>query len=166
MCKSARKAVDAAVTTEDPENAFVPDYGKIVAYRSPAGFGVRLDGGTAFAGAVVTPHYDSLLAKVTVTAPDRDQGIARMSRALAEFRIRGIKTNLPFLQRVVRHDDFRTGVLTTRFIDDTPELFHFPTRRDRASKLLRFLGEVVVNGNPEMEGRPAVARAPRSARPV
>ena len=106
-------AIQCRVTTEDPENAFVPDYGKIVAYRSPAGFGVRLDGGTAFAGAVVTPHYDSLLAKVTVHAPDRDQGIARMSRALAEFRIRGIKTNLPFLQRVVRHDDFRTGVLTT-----------------------------------------------------
>ncbi|MGB1081474.1 MAG: pyruvate carboxylase [Alphaproteobacteria bacterium] len=159
-------AIQCRVTTEDPENAFVPDYGKIVAYRSPAGFGVRLDGGTAFAGAVVTPHYDSLLAKVTVHAPDRDQGIARMSRALAEFRIRGIKTNLPFLQRVVRHDDFRTGVLTTRFIDDTPELFHFPPRRDRASKLLKFLGETVVNGNPEMEGRPAVARAPLQRLPL
>ena len=89
-----------------------------------------------------------------------------MSRALAELRIRGIKTNLPFLQRVVRHDDFRTGVLTTRFIDDTPELFHFPPRRDRASKLLKFLGETVVNGNPEMEGRPAVARAPLQRLPL
>ncbi len=149
-------ALQCRVTTEDPENNFTPDYGRLVAYRSAAGFGVRLDGGTAYSGAVITPYYDSLLVKVTAWAPTSDEAIARMDRALREFRIRGVSTNLPFLENVINHDLFKTGECTTRFIDTTPELFQFAKRRDRATRLLRFIGDVVVNGNPEMKGRKAV----------
>ena len=146
-------ALQCRVTTEDPENNFTPDHGRLTAYRSPAGFGVRLDGGTAYAGAITTPHYDSLLVKVTAWAPSCEEAIARMDRALREFRIRGLATNLQFLENVIAHPLFRSGECTTRFIDTTPELFRFTTRRDRASRMLRFLGEVIVNGNPEMKGR-------------
>ncbi len=146
-------ALQCRVTTEDPENGFLPDYGRLLAYRSPAGFGIRLDGGTAYGGAVVTPYYDSLLVKVTAWAPTTGDAIARMDRALREFRIRGLSTNLAFLENVINHEAFKSGECTTRFIDTTPELFVFTPRRDRASKLLRFIGEVTVNGNPEMKGR-------------
>jgi pyruvate carboxylase len=149
-------ALQCRVTTEDPENNFTPDYGRLVAYRSAAGFGVRLDGGTAYSGAVITPYYDSLLVKVTAWAPTSDEAIARMDRALREFRIRGVSTNLPFLENVINHGLFKSGECTTRFIDTTPELFQFAKRRDRATRLLRFIGDVVVNGNPEMKGRKAI----------
>ena len=146
-------ALQCRVTTEDPENGFTPDYGRLVAYRSPAGFGIRLDGGTSYAGAIITPYYDSLLVKVTAWAPTADEAINRMDRALREFRIRDLSTNLQFLENVIRHPQFRMGECTTRFIDTTPDLFQFTARKDRATKLLRFIGEVVVNGNPEMKGR-------------
>ena len=146
-------ALQCRVTTEDPENSFTPDYGRILAYRSAAGFGVRLDGGTAYGGAVITPFYDSLLVKVTTWGDSSDEAISRMDRALREFRIRGVASNLQFLENVIRHPQFVNGTCITKFIDDTPELFRITPRRDRATKLLRFLGNVIVNGNPEMKGR-------------
>jgi pyruvate carboxylase len=147
-------ALQCRVTTEDPEQGFVPDYGKIVAYRGATGFGVRLDGGTAYSGAVVTRFYDSLLEKVTTWAPTVEESMNRMSRALREFRIRGVSTNLAFLNNVVNHPDFRSCNYTTSFIDLTPDLFAFKARQDRATKLLRYLADVTVNGNPVVEGRP------------
>jgi pyruvate carboxylase len=167
-------AVQCRVTTEDPEKGFAPDYGRITAYRSAAGFGLRLDGGTAYSGAVITPFYDSLLVKVTAWGHTVEESIARMHRALGEFRIRGVTSNLQFLENVIGHPLFQTGECTTRFIDTTPELFKFQSRRDRATKLLRFLGDVTVNGHPEMKGRqqptlplprPAVPLYDKSATP-
>jgi pyruvate carboxylase len=146
-------ALQCRVTTEDPENGFLPDYGRLTAYRSAAGFGIRLDGGTAYTGAVITPYYDSLLVKVTAWAPTAIETSQRMDRALREFRIRGVATNLQFLENVINHPDFAAGEITTRFIEDTPELLEFTARRDRASKLLRFLAETAVHGNPEVAGR-------------
>lgn len=146
-------ALQCRVTTEDPENGFTPDYGKLTTYRSAAGAGIRLDAGTAYVGAVITPYYDSLLIKVTARGHDADEAIHRMNRALREFRIRGVATNLAFLQNVIRHPLFVKGECTTRFIDTTPELFQFEPRRDRATRLLRFIGDVTVNGNPEVKGR-------------
>lgn len=146
-------ALQCRVTTEDPEKAFTPDYGRLSTYRSSGGFGVRLDSGTAYSGAVITPFYDSLLVKVTTWGATADDAISRMDRSLREFRIRGVATNLAFLENVIAHPLFKSGECTTRFIDQTPELLKFNPRRDRASKLLRFLGEVSVNGHPEMKGR-------------
>jgi pyruvate carboxylase len=146
-------ALQCRITTEDPENNFTPDYGRIQAYRSAAGFGLRLDGGTAYSGAVITPYYDSLLVKVTAWAPSAAEAIRRMDRALREFRIRGVATNLQFVENVINHADFLAGTVTTRFIDQTPELIKFTKRLDRASKLLRYIGEVSVNGHPDMKGR-------------
>lgn len=146
-------ALQCRVTTEDTQNHFTPDYGKISVYRSASGFGIRLDAGTAYTGALITPYYDSLLVKVTAWGHTTDEAATRMYRALREFRIRGLANNLQFLEKVVSHPDFRKGELTTRFIDNTPELFTFEKSQDRASKLLEFLGEVAVNGNPEMKGR-------------
>ncbi|WP_042879401.1 pyruvate carboxylase [Cupriavidus necator] len=146
-------ALQCRITTEDPENGFLPDYGRLTAYRSAAGFGVRLDAGTAYGGAVITPYYDSLLVKVTTWAPTAAESIRRMDRALREFRIRGVASNLQFLENVINHPAFRSGDVTTRFIDLTPELLAFTKRLDRATKLLRYLGEVSVNGHPEMSGR-------------
>jgi len=146
-------ALQCRVTTEDPENGFSPDYGKISTYRSAAGFGIRLDAGTAYAGAVITPYYDSLLVKVTASAPSSKEAIARMDRALREFRVRGLSTNLQFLENVINHPLFISGECSTRFIDNTPELYKFPKRRDRATRLLNFISGVIVNGNPEVAGR-------------
>ena len=146
-------ALQCRVTTEDPENNFTPDYGKIGVYRSPAGFGIRLDAGTAYAGAVITPFYDSLLVKVTAWGHSGAEAARCMGRALREFRVRGLATNLQFLENVIQHPLFLSGECTTRFIDETPELFHFAKRRDRASRLVKFLSHVTVNGNPEMKGR-------------
>jgi len=146
-------AMQCRVTTEDPENGFIPDYGRITAYRSPAGFGVRLDAGTAYTGAFITRYYDSLLVKVTTWAPTAAECSARMHRALWEFRVRGLTTNLRFLDQVVTHPAFADGSYTTKFIDQTPELFQWPRRRDRATRLLGFIGDVIVNGNPEVKGR-------------
>ncbi|ODS99576.1 MAG: pyruvate carboxylase [Lautropia sp. SCN 69-89] len=146
-------ALQCRITTEDPENNFTPDYGRITAYRSAAGFGLRLDGGTAYSGAVITPYYDSLLVKVTAWAPTAEEAIRRMDRGLREFRIRGLATNLQFVENVINHPDFVAGRVTTRFIDTTPELFRFAKRRDRATRLLRYIGDVTVNGHPDMKGR-------------
>ena len=152
-------AIQCRVTTEDPENNFTPDYGRLTAYRSAAGFGIRLDAGTAFTGALITRYYDSLLVKVTSWAPDARTAAARMDRALREFRIRGVATNLRFLESVINHPHFLDAEYTTNFIDETPELFRFPLRRDRASRMLNFLGQVIVNGNAEVKDRPLPAHA-------
>jgi pyruvate carboxylase len=146
-------ALQCRVTTEDPENGFAPDYGKITAYRSPAGFGIRLDAGTAYAGAILTRSYDSMLVKVTAWAPNPVEAIARMHRALWEFRIRGVATNLRFLDQVITHPRFANAEYTTKFIDETPELFKWEKKRDRATRILSFIGETIVNGNPEVKGR-------------
>ena len=146
-------ALQCRITSEDPQNKFIPDYGRITAYRGANGFGIRLDGGTAYSGAVITPFYDSLLEKVTAWAPVADEAAARMDRALREFRIRGVATNLRFLEALIKHPDFRRGKVTTTFIDDTPALFDFKPRRDRATRLLSFLGDVLVNGNRDVAGR-------------
>ena len=148
-------ALQCRVTTEDPANNFVPDYGKIQTYRSPAGFGIRLDAASAYGGAVISPYYDSLLVKVTAWGRNFKQACQRMDRALREFRIRGVKTNVPFLENVVAHPTFQSGEMTTSFLDETPRLFDFKPRRDRATKLLTFLGDVIVNGNPEAVGKPS-----------
>jgi pyruvate carboxylase len=151
-------ALQCRITTEDPENNFIPDYGKVTAYRSPAGFGIRLDAGTAYTGAIITRSYDSLLVKVTAWAPTPEETIARMHRALWEFRIRGVVTNLRFLDQVITHPRFARGEYTTRFIDETPELFRWPPKRDRATRILTYIGDTIVNGNPETRGRPRPAR--------
>ena len=146
-------ALQCRVTTEDPEKNFAPDYGKLSTYRSPAGFGIRLDGGTAYAGASLAPYYDSLLVKVTAWGTNLPEACQRMDRALREFRIRGVKTNIPFVENVVNHPEFRAGRLTTEFLEHHPELFRFPKRGDRATKLLTYLGDVILNGNPEVKGK-------------
>jgi pyruvate carboxylase len=151
-------AMQCRVTTEDPENNFIPDYGRITAYRSPAGFGIRLDAGTAYSGAIITRSYDSLLVKVTAWSPTPHETIARMHRALWEFRVRGVVTNLRFLDQLIMHPQFASAEYTTKFIDNTPELFRFPRKRDRATRLLNFIGDVIVNGNPEVKGRPKPSR--------
>ena len=145
-------AIQSRVTTEDPENKFTPDYGKILTYRSAGGFGVRLDGGMGYAGAVITPFYDSLLVKISASGQTFPIALQRMDRALREFRIRGVKTNIPFLENLIANETFRSGKATTTLIDNTPELFAFQPRRDRATKLLSFLGDVIVNGNPHSKG--------------
>lgn len=146
-------AIQCRITTEDPEKNFTPDYGKIVNYRSAAGFGIRLDGAMGDTGAVITPYYDSLLVKLTASAASFPLVIQRMDRALREMRIRGVKTNIPFLENVINHPVFVSGEATTTLIDTTPALFQFKRRRDRATKLLNLLGETIVNGNPQVKGR-------------
>lgn len=147
-------AIQARITTEDPEKNFAPDYGKIVNYRSAAGFGIRLDGAMGDTGSVITPFYDSLLVKLTASARSFDLAIQRMDRALREFRIRGVKTNIPFIENVIHHYTFSSGQAITTLIDTTPALFNFKRRRDRATKLLKLLGETIVNGNEQVKGRP------------
>ncbi|GAC1441089.1 MAG: pyruvate carboxylase [Vulcanimicrobiaceae bacterium] len=160
-------AMQCRITTEDAQANFAPTYGQIVAYRPATGFGVRLDGGTAYAGAVVTPFYDSLLEKVTVWAPDFSETRLRMLRALREFRIRGVTTNVPFLDALLEHPDFVDGSVTTRFLDENVGLIDLRRYRDRASRVLAFIAETVVNGNPEVKGRVAAeARVEPSVPPV
>jgi pyruvate carboxylase len=151
-------ALQCRVTTEDPEDRFLPDYGRITHYRSAGGMGLRLDAGTAFSGATVTPFYDSLLVKVTAWAQRFADAARRMERGLAEFRVRGVKTNIPFLINLVTHPKFVAGGFTTRFIDETPELFEFAVRQDRATKLISYLADVIVNGHPLVARRPARVR--------
>jgi len=156
-------ALQCRVTTEDPQNNFIPDYGRITAYRSATGMGIRLDGGTAYSGAVITRYYDSLLEKVTAWAPTPSEAIARMDRALREFRIRGVSTNIAFVENLLKHPVFLSNEYSTTFIDKTPELFNFRKRRDRATKILTYIADISVNGHPETEGRAkpdASARAP------
>ncbi|WP_424965728.1 pyruvate carboxylase [Dinoroseobacter sp. S375] len=161
-------AIQCRVTTEDPQNNFIPDYGRITAYRGATGMGIRLDGGTAYSGAVITRYYDSLLEKVTAWAPTPEAAIARMDRALREFRIRGVSTNIAFVENLLKHPTFLNNQYTTKFIDETAELFEFPKRRDRATRILRYIADISVNGHPETEGRampPATPRALKAPAP-
>eukprot|EP00736_Rhodelphis_marinus_P000080 Rmarinus@m.11826 len=139
-------AIQVRVTTEDPEKNFQPDTGRLEVWRPAQGFGIRLDGGSVYTGANVSPHYDSLLMKVTGYGLDFEGASRKLRRALEEFRIRGVKTNIPFLQNVLAHDEFQTGKATTFFIDETPELFRFAKRKNRAQKALHYLGDLVING--------------------
>ena len=147
-------ALQCRITAEDPENQFAPDFGKVTTYRSPAGFGLRLDGGAVSGGAVLIPYYDSLLTKATAWGRNPKEACQRMDRALREFRVRGVKTNVPFLENIVNHRVFQEGLATTRFLEEYPELFRFVRRRDRATRLLNYLAGVIVNGNPEVAGKP------------
>ena len=141
-------AIQCRVTTEDPQNNFAPDFGTIKAMRTAAGFGVRLDAGQGYAGAQITPHYDSLLVKISTWGLTFDSARRSMYRALQEFRVRGVKTNIGFLENVVTHPEFLAGKCNTSFIDAHPELMEIPVKKDRASKTLRFIGHTVVNGYP------------------
>lgn len=147
-------ALQTRITTEDPQNNFIPDYGRITAYREANGMGIRLDGGTAYAGGVITRYYDSLLTKVTAKAPTPEMAIARMDRALREFRIRGVSTNIAFVENLLKHPTFLNNEYTTKFIDETPKLFRFPKRRDRGTKVLTYIADITVNGHPEVKDRP------------
>jgi pyruvate carboxylase len=157
-------ALQCRVTTEDPQNNFIPDYGRLTAYRSATGNGIRLDGGTAYAGSVITRYYDSLLVKVTAWAQTPEAAIARMDRALREFRIRGVSTNIEFVINLLKHPTFLDYSYTTKFIDTTPELFTFKKRKDRATKILTYIADITVNGHPETAGRPRPHAEPRALR--
>jgi pyruvate carboxylase len=158
-------AIQCRVTTEDPTNNFIPDYGRITAYRGATGMGIRLDGGTAYSGAVITRYYDSLLEKITAWAPTPEAAIARMDRALREFRIRGVSTNIDFVINLLKHPTFLNYQYTTKFIDTTPELFDFKPRRDRATRILTYIADITVNGHPETEGRPRPRADVKTPRP-
>ncbi|WP_338550726.1 pyruvate carboxylase [Roseovarius phycicola] len=162
-------AIQTRITTEDPQNNFIPDYGRITAFREATGMGIRLDGGTAYSGSVITRYYDSLLVKITAHAQTPQGAIARMDRALREFRIRGVSTNIAFVENLLKHPTFLSNEYTTKFIDTTPQLFEFEARRDRGTKVLTYIADITVNGHPEVEGRPlprpdlALPRAPKPA---
>ncbi|MEQ6248443.1 pyruvate carboxylase [Sulfitobacter sp. HNIBRBA3233] len=158
-------ALQTRITTEDPQNNFIPDYGRITAYRSATGMGIRLDGGTAYAGGVITRYYDSLLTKVTAKAPTPEMAIARMDRALREFRIRGVSTNIAFVENLLKHPTFLDNTYHTKFIDQTPELFQFAARRDRGTKVLTYIADISVNGHPETKDKPLPAKAHRLPMP-
>lgn len=151
-------AVQCRITTEDPANEFRPDTGQITSYRSPGGAGIRLDGGTVYTGAVVSPHFDSLLVKVIARGADHDTAVRRARRALGEFRVRGVNTNTQFLQAVLAEPAFAAGELTTSFIDERPRLADAPSRADRGTKLLTWLADVTVN-QPHGPARLAVSAA-------
>lgn len=155
-------AIQCRVTTEDPERGFLPETGRLLAYRSGGGFGIRLDGGTGYTGAVISPHYDSLLVKVTSWAMNYKQAANKMKRTLQEFRIRGVKTNIPFLENVVQHPDFLCGSYDTSFIDTKPELFEFPRKQDRGTKLITYIAETTINGHPGLpKGKKPIFPEPR-----
>src|SRR5690625_2708735 len=149
--KTMGYAIQSRITTEDPLNNFMPDTGRINVYRSGGGFGVRLDAGNGFQGAVISPYYDSLLVKVSTWAMSFEHAADKMVRNLKEFRIRGIKTNIPFLENVILHEKFMSGEYDTTFVDKTPELFVFPKRRNRGTKMLKYIGHTTVNG---LDGMP------------
>jgi pyruvate carboxylase len=163
--KLSGHAIQCRITTEDPQNNFIPDYGRLTAYRAATGPGIRLDGGTAYAGGVVTRHYDSLLVKVIAWAQTPQKAIARIDRALREFRIRGVSTNIAFVENLLKHPIFRNDTCTTRFIDTTPDLFVFKKRRDRATKILTYIADITVNGHPETAGRTKPAERLHLPRP-
>jgi pyruvate carboxylase len=143
-------AVQCRITTERPAEGFKPDYGTIIAYRSPAGFGIRLDGGNAYAGSQISPYFDSMLVKVTAWGRTFQGACERLFRALLEFRVRGVETNIGFLENLIRHEDFRRGKATVNFIAEHPELLIMPQRKDRGTKILKYLAETIVNGNPDV----------------
>jgi pyruvate carboxylase len=178
--KKSGYCIQLRLTTEDPQNNFAPDHGKITAFRAGEGMGIRLDAGSGFDGAVITPHYDSLLIKVCSWGLQFDQAANKALRAIREFRIRGVKTNIPFLENVLKHPDFLAGECTTTFIETHPELFDFKPKLDRANKVLDYLSQIAVNGFPDIDTArsggaasgmarfqaPHVPAAPKSAPPV
>lgn len=143
-------AIQCRITTEDPENGFKPDYGTINTYRSGSGFGIRLDAGNAYAGSTISPFFDSLLVKVSAWGRTLKGASERLTRALEEFRVRGVKTNVGFLLNVITNEEFNTGNATVKFIDNNPSLFNVPQRLNRATRILNYLADVVVNGNPDV----------------
>lgn len=140
-------SIQCRITTEDPKNNFKPDYGRIVAYRSAGGFRIRLDAGNCYSGVEVSPFFDPMLVKISASGRTLKGAAQRLHRALREFRIRGVKTNIDFLLNVISHPDFQAGRMTVKFIDNHPELFQMPRRLDRGTKTLRYLAKVAVNGN-------------------
>ncbi|WP_308990930.1 pyruvate carboxylase [Mariniflexile litorale] len=144
-------ALQCRITTEDPQNDFKPDYGTVSAYRSASGFGIRLDAGSIYQGAKISPFFDSMLVKITAHGNSLDGASRKIRRALAEFRIRGVKTNMPFLDNILKHDTFRQGKVTVNFIKSNPDLFLFKAPRNRATKIITYLGDVIVNGNPDVK---------------
>jgi len=144
-------AIQCRVTTEDPSMDFKPDYGRLIAYRSASGMGIRLDAGSAYAGAKISPYFDSLLVKVTAWGRDLPGASRRMHRALREFRIRGVKTNIGFLLNLLMHPTFQAGQTTVNFIKENPQLLQPRGWRDRGTKMLRYLAEVIVNDNPDVK---------------
>ncbi|WP_142785165.1 pyruvate carboxylase [Changchengzhania lutea] len=144
-------ALQCRITTEDPQNDFKPDYGTITAYRSASGFGIRLDAGSIYQGVTISPFFDSMLVKVTANSRTLDGASRKIQRALSEFRIRGVKTNMPFLSNILTHDTFRKGKVTVNFIKANPDLFIFKEPRNRATKLITYLGDVIVNGNADVK---------------
>ncbi|WP_299023903.1 pyruvate carboxylase [uncultured Sulfitobacter sp.] len=158
-------ALQTRITTEDPLNNFIPDYGRITAFREATGMGIRLDGGTAYSGGVITRYYDSLLVKVTAKAQTPELAIARMDRALREFRIRGVSTNIAFVENLLKHPTFLDNTYHTKFIDETPELFQFAARLDRGTKVLTYIADISVNGHPETKDKPLPAKAHRAPQP-
>jgi pyruvate carboxylase len=159
-------AIQVRVTAEDPRNDFLPDTGKITVYRPAVGNGVRLDDGSGYIGARVSPYYDSLLVKITANGLDWDYTRRKVVRSLREFRIRGVKTNLAFLENVLLHPTFAEGKAHTTFIDETPELMQYSPRRDRATRILRYVGSTIVNGHPTVRGKPKPPTAVLSAAPL
>lgn len=143
-------AIQCRITTEDPENDFKPDFGTILTYRNAAGFGIRLDEGSSYTGMKISPFFDSLLVKVSASGRTLKGTSMRLDRALKEFRIRGVKTNIGFLENVISHPVFLSGEATVNFITDHPELLKFSNPLNRANKLLNYLGKVVINGHPEV----------------
>lgn len=144
-------ALQCRITTEDPAKDFKPDYGTITTYRSASGFGIRLDAGSIYQGVSISPFFDSMLVKVSALSRTLDGSCRKMRRALAEFRIRGVETNMAFLNNILKHPTFRQGKVTVNFIKNEPSLFEFVEPRNRANKLVEFLGEIIVNGNPDVK---------------
>lgn len=144
-------AVQCRITTEDPANDFKPDYGTLVTYRNAAGFGVRLDEGSSYPGMKISPFFDSMLVKVSTWGNNLQDASMKMHRALREFRVRGVKNNIPFLENLIMHEGFRQGKATVGFIQEHPELFQLNIRQDRGTKVLRYLADVTVNGNPDVK---------------
>ncbi|MEW6470145.1 MAG: pyruvate carboxylase [Bacteroidota bacterium] len=144
-------AIQCRITTEDPENDFKPDYGTVITYRSPGGFGIRLDAGSIYQGATISPFFDSMLVKISAHSRTLDGACRKMHRALQEFRIRGVKTNIPFLENIINNKDFHDGKATVSFIEKNKELFVFRKGLDRATRIVKFLGDTIVNGNPDVK---------------
>lgn len=143
-------ALQCRITTEDPANDFQPDYGTITTYRSASGFGIRLDAGSVYQGVKISPFFDSMLVKVSANSRTLDGACRKMRRALAEFRVRGVKTNIPFLSNILKYPEFREGKATVNFIKNTPSLFEIQRSRNRATRMVNFLGDITVNGNPDV----------------
>ncbi|PQJ15589.1 pyruvate carboxylase [Aureicoccus marinus] len=158
-------ALQCRITSEDPENDFKPDYGIVTTYRSASGYGIRLDAGSIYQGVRISPFFDSMLVKVSAQDRDLDGACKKMLRALAEFRIRGIKTNMPFLSNILNHDQFRQGEVTVNFIQNEPGLFQIHESRNRANKLVSYLAEVIVNGHPDVAPEKVPTRFPKTVVP-